>query len=212
MPPKPKRLFRDHRPVPSIGNESPNPASPDFYDGRFIAFHEAGHAVAAVVLGIGLQSVDIEESELPGSGFSLGKTNLGMRDVAAEILGKGEDVVKPFLVQMLAGAVAESIVNSAVTTGEYQTHKKDVEQAWKFAMMAICEYTDTGDGHARFSEAEQRRCLPRMEALMGSAREDTYQVIRENREAITAVAELLLERTRLEGAEVAAIVAVHREA
>ena len=62
---KPKRMFKDRQPLATVRAERYNPN-----DIRYIATHEAGHAVSAILLGINLKSVDIMTRRLPnGANF-----------------------------------------------------------------------------------------------------------------------------------------------
>ena len=69
---------------------------------RADAYHEAGHAVAAVILGVGLTSVDIRPRRAPTGTIGRGGAEL-LPPPDREILGRGEGAVMPFLVTLLAG-------------------------------------------------------------------------------------------------------------
>jgi hypothetical protein len=79
-------------------------------DPRFVAVHEAGHAVSAIVLGLNLASVDIKRRRLPDGGISMGFTDTGKTGLE-DIGGKGEEAALPHVIQSLTGALAESKVN-----------------------------------------------------------------------------------------------------
>ncbi len=82
------------------------------------AMHEAGHAVAAILRGIGVGRVNIIGETLPD-----GRTGLGFNDVAypkwQSFVGQGREAVRPILVTLYAGAHAEECVNFAVNTRPY---------------------------------------------------------------------------------------------
>jgi hypothetical protein len=75
--------------------------------------HQAGHAMAAVVLDLGLKSVDLKRREYENGRLAVGFAAVrGVR--AEETVGKGEEVVFPYLIQRLAGGYAESLVHGAL--------------------------------------------------------------------------------------------------
>jgi hypothetical protein len=192
---KPKRLFKERR-------VSGHPHDP--INLRSTAFHEAGHAVAAVVLGLRLKWVDVKLRQHPNGGVSLGATNcdgVAKRD----LLGKGEEAVMPYLVYAIAGVAAEACVNPLVSTPEYLGASEDWADAWQLAIKAVCDFV-VRDGVATISNEEQERNMPRLNALMESARDAANRLVEDHQGAITEVAGLLGRRTRLDGAEVAEIV------
>src|SRR3954469_17251718 len=105
--PPSRRPHRSASPRSMAESHDPN-------DNRFIATHETGHAVSAVVLGLPLSAVDIKRRELPGGLTSLGFT--GTRPVnTQDVLGRGEGVALPLMVQCLTGMAAEVRVNVLAT-------------------------------------------------------------------------------------------------
>jgi hypothetical protein len=169
---------------------------------KYIATHEAGHAVSAIVLGLNLKSVDIKRRIL-GVGISVGFTDtgrLGIDDVA----GKGEDAALPHLIHTLTGPLAESMVNPFAY--EFGGHEMDREDARHIAAAAICEITTMPDGSMGVTADERRRHGPRLDALFDAAASAAYELVVEHWLAIQMVAALLVERKQLSGAEVAAIV------
>jgi ATP-dependent Zn protease len=173
---------------------------------RYVATHEAGHAVSAIVLDLDLKSVDIKRRRLP-EGISLGLTDtrkVGLDEVA----GKGEEVALPLLIQLLTGSSAESMVNPHLH--ELDGHIKDLEDARRIAVAAICELTTRPDGLMEVTREEQQRHRPRLEALFESAASAAERLVREHWSAIETVTSLLIERKQLSGDEVAAIVNSHR--
>ena len=183
---------------------SNRPVRGDRYDPndlRYIATHEAGHAVAAVVLGLDLAGVDIRRRRLPGGRVSIGFTDckLNTRDV----MGKGEHAAMPRLVQLMAGPLAESAVNPAADYGSGPS--SDLEGARQVAVIAICEAVLDGT-RSQIDAAEQRRNEPRIIALLDSAEVAAADLVRNYDQAITRVASLLLEREVLSGEDVADVV------
>jgi ATP-dependent Zn protease len=170
-------------------------------DIRYVATHEAGHAVSAVVLG--LVSVDIHRRLLPNGAVSLGFTQTRPLHYA-EVSGKGQEAAMPHLLQRLTGSLAEAAVNrhAKVTGGDAQ----DLEAARRIAALAICRAVDNGGGKMTITPEELRRNEPRIARLLQAAQEAAARLISEHRETIARVADLLLERKELAGAEVDAIV------
>ena len=68
-------------------------------DTRYVAMHEAGHSVAAVVLGIGMERVDIKRRRFPNGLTSVGYTKMPMfvEDIAgrAVVLHEHDDSARP---------------------------------------------------------------------------------------------------------------------
>jgi hypothetical protein len=176
---------------------------------REIAFHEAGHAVIGVVIGQQLRWVEVRRDELSDGGSRVGATDFG--DVAIEdVTGKGEEVVRPILIQTLAGMAVEAWVNPETASQEYQAGTSDWAAGLFFATLSICEHVKTTDGRPDFIEEDFNRCLPQIMSMMEAARDEVARLAEENRAAIIEVAEMLVRKGRLEGHEVAAIVAAHR--
>jgi hypothetical protein len=199
MPRKPpRRMFRRTRPDPehktTVKAYDPN-------DLRYVAMHEAGHAVAAIVHGSGLKSVDINRSRLPGGLISLGFTDSDI-PTDQEIYGKGEAVALPHLICQLAGPFSEAldhpqIVNGGLVGGDQQ----DVENARRIAVMAVCEGTWNGD-KIEISPEEITRNHDRLQKLWGSAQKATDLFVKQHQRSIRAVALALNKRQRLTGDEV----------
>jgi hypothetical protein len=200
-----KQLFKGRR---RQGVYRVEPTGPDRYDPddpRYIAMHEAGHAVAAVVVGWELRSVDIKRCRLPDGTTSVGFTDTKSVN-ATEVMGKGEEAAMPHLIQCLAGPLAEMQVNDRFL--EYDAHRDDRENARKIACFAVCNAIETERG-LEIPTEEQERNKGRIDALISSATEAAARLVNGHVRAITRVAELLTERKKLSGKEVAAIVAEH---
>jgi len=104
---------------------------------RCNAFHEAGHAVAAILYGFKVIAVDIRPVVVPGLGQTLGSAELALPSPGS-FLGKGENAVMPLLVVLLAGVFAEQRVNpqAGLDIGHAQS---DGQRAMKYAAGAICK-------------------------------------------------------------------------
>jgi hypothetical protein len=174
-------------------------------DPRFVATHEAGHAVSAIVLGFGLKSVDIKRRRVPGipGGLSMGFTDSGRVDVE-DVAGKGEEAALPHIIQSMTGNMAEARVNHRLA--ECNGHEADMRDASRVAVVAICEATERGDGRLEITPEEIERNAVRLQALWERATSAAARLIDAHWPAIERVAALLLQRESLAGDEVAAIV------
>src|SRR5271166_2220551 len=141
----------------------PRESDEDLNDLRYIALHEAGHAVSAVVLGMELRRVDIKRRPVDG-GISVGFTDTG-RVSLDDILGKGEDVAMPHLILSLTGPLAEVKENEgALDTGAF---KKDYAGAHRISAAVYCEFTKTPQG-GEFTVEELERNKDRIDSLCRS--------------------------------------------
>jgi hypothetical protein len=188
----------------------PRPAPYDPDDPKFIAMHEAGHAVAAIVLGFDLISVDIVGRQTPEVEI-LGVADSG-RVHGSELAGKGEEVGLPYIIHSWAGPLAESKVNPHVGDGEYEAHRLDLESNYRFAALSICNPTKGADGLREITREERERNFDRVQALCDRGLVAAAKLVQTYWPAIEEVAALLLKRKRLTGAEVAAIVDPYRAA
>jgi cell division protease FtsH len=199
-----RKPSRGKPPIQRTGRREPaRRGGDDPNDIRYVATHEAGHAVSAVVLGLGLVSVDIQRRFLPNGAVSLGFTSTRPL-LNAEVRGKGEEAAMPHLMQRLTGSLAEAAVNrhAKVTGGDAQ----DLETARRIATFAICRAVDHGGGKMTITPEELRRNEPRIARFLQAGQEAAARLVSEHRETIARVADLLLERKELAGAEVDAIV------
>lgn len=141
----------------------PKPPSQRFqrviYD-RPTAFHEAGHAVVAELVGLRVDYVTIRRQD-HAAGVSDGHTALS-EFRREHLIGKGREAAMPCLIQMLAGVLAENLVRPARFE---DSGSKDFETASLFAAMAMCETTVEG-GMGSISEEERRRHGNAMQAAL----------------------------------------------
>lgn len=159
-----------------IRREDARTASYDSNDVRFIATHEAGHAVSAVVLGIGLESADIHRHRLPDGGVSLGFTKTSPLH-HTDITGKGEDGAIHHEVQCLTRPLAEAVVNPLAVYTDGDHH--DVESARRIAAVALYRAGDDG-GNMTIIPVEIQRNAERLAWLVSAAYEAVGPVVSEN--------------------------------
>jgi hypothetical protein len=105
-------------------------------EARFNAYHEAGHAVAALVQGFRVKAIDIRPVAIPGLGLTLGATELDIHPIQ-HYIGKGEDAVMPLLIVFLSGVFAEQRVNpqAGLDVGHPDS---DGQRAMQYAAAALC--------------------------------------------------------------------------
>jgi hypothetical protein len=164
------------------------------------AIHEAGHAVAAIVLKLPLKHVYVgARGDFGGEGISHGHTDLG-NICWGDFVGVGPDIVMPRIVQSFAGPMAEVRVNPDrhILSG---MGVKDNELAHKWAAISLYDGPVSEDGHILLDANDSR--IP---SILETALERATQLVETNWPAIAKVAERLTKRKTLTGEEVATIV------
>jgi ATP-dependent Zn protease len=190
-------------------------------DIRATAYHEAGHAVAATILGTGLVSVDIKgHSDLetmPLSqlfsmtaqakrgylGFTRYLSDEDALDQQRRIL-KDPDLCRRLIIVASAGPSAEAaVLRDDEKQGGYE---EDTDRIYGLAAIACCggELLASGRIESRMSESGKE--FSDINALMDECFWRTEIFLKEHWAAVKAVAMALLERKSLTGAEVAKIV------
>lgn len=206
MKKQPRSLFKSRKRSGAFKVE-PNRAEPyDPNNELYIATHEAGHAVAAVMLGRPLESVDLNHRRRPDGTLSVGFTDSG-RIGFLDVAGKGEDAAMPILISALAGPMAESMVNPRIL--EFGSYSGDITDARRVAAVAICDAGDfvQGDRGLELSSDVQRLNAPRIQALWSLALDTASGFVEMHRDVIQTVAAELRKKRRLSGKEVADVVA-----
>jgi hypothetical protein len=165
---------------------------------RLVATHEAGHAVAAVVLGLDLEYVDIRRGERPD----------GTRDDAhvftkhpplREFVGKGYEFARAQMVMTCAGPAAEVKISPLAVV--FGAARKDYPDALRFAGLALSEVLPD-DTPRPLTEAEEAERL----VLFERAKAEAAAFVEEHWDAIQRVAARLVETKYLTGTQIAELV------
>lgn len=163
----------------------------DASDGRLaVAIHEAGHAVAAVVLGLPLRSVDVSRRVLPGGLVSVGFTDCPINAGTGDL-----DALMPAIVQVLCGPLAELRLDPAA--GDSGEHDSDRGAAYRMAAIAVCESVERPDGGRMVTPEAVAAGQPRIAEVVEDALHRADDLVAERWPAIVEVGRLLLERTGL---------------
>jgi len=172
------------------------------------AVHEAGHAVAAVEIGIGVRGVTIRATDTTGGGFSRGRASYFMT----------EHDIHDELVCLLAGRAAEQVVLGEASCGAGGGADSDLAVATWLAARGVSECGFDGHRGLLWQPISERRtdlgdALSRDAVLAEMVRQrlvdaysDACALLLRRRTAVDAVATALLERTALDGGEIARIV------
>jgi hypothetical protein len=170
---------------------------------RSVARHEAGHAVAAVVLGLELKSVSIGLQGEPDGQISLGATHISYGE-DYQIAGRGATAVVPRLIPIFAGIAAESAVNPAAF--EAGAFDAAISRTVTLATVAYCVSSDCGNGQRRIAKSELDRNKIWIEAVLAISRSVASSLVDAYRAAIDTIANQLVSQGSLTCAEVHTIV------
>ena len=180
---------------------------------RITAYHEAGHALAAMKLP---GSDPVHKVSIIPRGRALGVT---MQLPEEDRHGYSRTYLRNNLVVLLAGRVAEELVMDEITTGA----GNDIERASKMARKMVCEWGMSeaigpqaiGDheeevflgrerGHTSMVSEETSRLVDaEIKGLLEEARQRCRKLLEENLDALHAIAAALLERETISGDDIA---------
>jgi cell division protease FtsH len=182
---------------------------------RNTAYHEAGHALVAAVLP---NADPLHKVSIIPRGMALGVT---MQLPIDDKHSYSRDYLNDQLAILMAGRIAEEIYMNHMTTGA----GNDIERATDLARKMVCEWGMSELGPLSFGKKEEQIFLGREIAQHRDYSEDTAikideqvkklvqngygrarKVIEEKSDALVRVAETLLEREVLDGAEVKQII------
>jgi cell division protease FtsH len=181
---------------------------------KITAYHEAGHALVASLMP---DSDPLHKVSIIPRGRALGIT---MQLPERDILNRTESQLFTRLCVTMAGRIGELRYTKQLSTGA----RNDIEQATELARAMVCDYgmSDLGplsfgrkeeqiflgreiSQHRDFSEATAIKIDEAVRKLVQGAYKKAEEVINEHAWALEQIAQALLEREAVDGAEVKAI-------
>lgn len=173
---------------------------------RRIATHEAGHAVAAVSLGI---SEDVTVSVVT-KGSSRGQTVLGSRVTLSGTRRSLDNAI----IGLLAGRAAEEVVLGNVSAGAGGDRDSDLARATRTATDIVVNYGLADSGSLIWYGQHgpdnpvlyDRATTDQVSQILASAYQKALCLMWERKSAVVAVAEALIERRALVHADLMAII------
>jgi cell division protease FtsH len=182
---------------------------------RNTAYHEAGHALVAAVLP---NADPLHKVTIIPRGMALGVT---MQLPIDDKHSYSKDYLETQLVILMAGRIAEEKYMKHITTGA----GNDIERATDLARKMVCEWGMSQLGplsfgkkeeqiflgreiaqHRDYSEATAIKIDEQVRRLIEGAYEQATAIIEKYADAMVQIAEALLEREVLDGAEVKALI------
>src|SRR5712691_6826630 len=179
------------------------------------AYHEAGHALVAALIPC---ADPVHKVTIIPRGMALGVT---MQLPIDDKHSYNKEYLEAQLAILMGGRIAEEIFMHHITTGA----GNDIERATDMARKMVCEWGMSEMGpislgqkeeqiflgreiaqHRDYSEATAIRIDEQVKMMVENGYNRSKKIIEDNREALIAMAELLLEREVLDGAEVLQIV------
>ena len=176
-------------------------------DLRLCSIHEAGHAVAAIILGLNLEGASIRDSSTQG----------GVVRTASRAAFLDAEDVHDRLVALLSGRAAEEVLLGRVTSGAGGQTGSDLQRATWLAASAAAElgldrehglaWTPLPDRQAELSEAlaADARLAGLVRRRLAAAYDDALVIVRRSASTVQAVADELLDRGALSGTDVRSI-------
>jgi cell division protease FtsH len=179
---------------------------------KVTAYHEAGHVLAALFIP---GADPVHKVSIIPRGRAMGVT---MYLPEEEKYNETKEGLHTLICTLLGGRVAEEIIFSTITSGA----SNDIERATGIARKMVCEWgmseklgplafgEKEGEiflgrdmGHVKnYSEATAVEIDNEIRRIIQESYERTRKILKENRESLVKVAEALLERESLDGAEI----------
>ena len=168
-----------------------------------VAIHEAGHAVARLVLGLGrITSISIDS---PTGGYTEGKIPTEGSETEA--------FFDDLLVSILAGRAAEEELLGSVTAGAGGSPDSDMGKATALALAMETELGFAATWPLLYRQAENQSSLLAYNHLLAEQinirLETAYQracdLIRRNEHAVRFLRDALMQHDTLEGSDLAAV-------
>jgi len=178
---------------------------------KMTAYHEAGHAIVAVLME---HADPLHKVTIIPRGMALGLT---MQLPIDDKLSHDKLYLEARLAILMGGRIAEEIFLNQMTTGA----GNDIERATEMAHKMVCEWGMSELGplsfgkkdeqiflgreiaqHRDYSEATAIKIDEQVRVLVETAYNRAKSIIEERKEAMVRIADALLEREVLDGAEV----------
>ncbi|MFL6417470.1 MAG: ATP-dependent zinc metalloprotease FtsH [Bryobacteraceae bacterium] len=178
---------------------------------KMTAYHEAGHAIVAVLME---HADPLHKVTIIPRGMALGLT---MQLPIDDKLSHDKLYLEARLAILMGGRIAEEIFLNQMTTGA----GNDIERATEMAHKMVCEWGMSELGplsfgkkdeqiflgreiaqHRDYSEATAIKIDEQVRKLVENAYNRAKSIIEERKEAMVRIADALLEREVLDGAEV----------
>ncbi len=188
----------------------------DEEDKRMTAFHEAGHALIAALLY--KTKIKLHKVTIIPRGRALGLT---MSTATKDILGQSKSELVDDICMAMGGRIGEEVETGDFSNGAAM----DIKQATNIARHMVCDWGMSSLGPIAFGDNEEHLFLGREISKTHNLSEETAKrideevssivkgqfdratgLIEENREALTKIAEALLEYETIEGKHVQEIV------
>ncbi|MCZ2075113.1 MAG: ATP-dependent zinc metalloprotease FtsH [Bryobacterales bacterium] len=179
------------------------------------AYHESGHALVAALLP---NADPVHKVTIIPRGMALGVT---MQLPIDDKHSYNREYLEAQLTILMAGRIAEEMFMNHMTTGA----GNDIERATDLARKMVCEWGMSELGplsfgkkeeqiflgreiaqHRDYSEATAIRIDEQVKKLVQSGYDPAHKIIEEHRDALVRLADTLLEREILDGAEVKQII------
>ena len=182
------------------------------HEKRVTAYHEGGHALTAILLP---ETDPVHKVSIIPRGRALGVT---MQLPEGDRHGYSRTYLENSLIVFLGGRVAEELIFNEITTGA----GNDIERATKMARKMVCEWGmsdaigpmnigEQGEevfigrewAHSRnYSEETARLVDAEVKRIMEDARLHARKLLEENIDALHKIADALLERETISGADI----------
>ena len=183
---------------------------------KITAVHEAGHALVALFIP---GADPVHKVSIIPRGRALGVT---MYLPAEEKYNESRDGLNTIICTLLGGRVAEEITFNSITSGA----SNDIERATNIARRMVCEWgmseklgplafgEKEGEiflgrdmGHMKnYSEATAIEIDSEIRRIVSENHQRTRQILSDNREALARLADELLEKENLDGADIRRLV------
>jgi cell division protease FtsH len=178
------------------------------HDKRIIAYHEAGHALMQVISGE--DAVRLQKVTIIPRGRSLGSTHFTPE---RDLFNFSQEQLVTKLRCLMAGRIAEQLAIGSITSGA----SGDIQEATRTARQMVFEWGMSPLGFMALSRSEGEESIAspqtfheaeqHVRALLDGNYAAATLLLRDHRPALDAIADELIVRETISGADVRAIVA-----